>query len=64
MPEDETRDNRIDALVAKATTAGYLAKKDVEGAFGPKEGHRVREVLDILGQLDIRSRGGGRGGGR
>jgi len=53
MPEDETRDNRIDALVAKATTAGYLAKKDVEGAFGPKEGHRVREVLDILGQLDI-----------
>jgi RNA polymerase primary sigma factor len=53
MHEDKVQDNRIDALVAKATGAGFLAKKEIEGAFGPKEGDKVLETLEILGQMDI-----------
>ena len=55
MHEDKVQDNRIDALVAKATGAGFLAKKEIEGAFGPKEGDKVLETLETWARWTSRS---------
>ncbi len=53
MAEDQARDKRIDNLIAKATGDGFLARKEIDGAFGPSEDEKVGEAVRVLKDLGI-----------
>ncbi len=53
MAEDQARDKRIDNLIAKATGDGFLARKEIDGAFGPSEDEKVDEAVRVLKDLGI-----------
>ncbi len=53
MTEDQGLDKRIDALVAKATGDGFLARKDIDDAFGSTEDDKVDEALRVLHGLGL-----------
>jgi RNA polymerase primary sigma factor len=53
MPEYLPRDKRIDALIAKATGDGFLARKEIEDAFGPTEDGRIDEAVRVISGMGI-----------
>ncbi len=53
MPEYLPRDKRIDALIAKATGDGFLARKEIEDAFGPTEDGKIDEAVRVISGMGI-----------